>query len=79
MRAEYVPAEPDYDAASFVRGPRRRRRSLSGAVYDAYTVNGAINRTCPRCGAKPRQYCHAPDNPRHELKSPCRQRLREAR
>ncbi|QPO17372.1 hypothetical protein PROPHIGD34-2_16 [Mycobacterium phage prophiGD34-2] len=61
----------------FVRGPGRRRRSAPGPVYDAYAVAGAINRPCPRCGARPHQYCHAPDDPGRESKGPCMQRLSE--
>jgi len=77
MRAEYVPDESDYDQANFQRGPRRRRRSGPGPVYDAYTVTGALGRECPRCGAAPRQYCHAPDTTDHQTKGPCLQRLSE--
>lgn len=68
--------DTDADAATFVRGPGRRRRSAPGPVYDAYTVTGAINRPCPNCVAQPRQYC-APNGA--ESKIPCLQRLSEKR
>lgn len=75
MSRQSGPADTDAEPATFVRGPGRRRRSAPGPVYDAYAVNGAINRTCPTCQALPMQYCQGPNGALR--KSPCQKRLSE--
>ncbi|WP_016887056.1 hypothetical protein [Mycobacteroides abscessus] len=75
MSRQSGPAEADDDAAIFVRGPGRRRRSTSEAVYEAYTGTGAINRPCTGCGAEPLDCCRTPEG--RPRKIPCLQRLSE--
>lgn len=67
--------DTDEAANTFVRGPGRRRRRTADPVYDAYALNGAINRHCGNCGAVPRAYCTHPDGTPRKI--PCSQRLSE--
>ena len=43
-------------------------------VWAAYEINGAINRDCPRCDAKPDEVCIVPGT-EHTLKIPCLDRM----
>lgn len=52
-------------------GPGRRRRT-NGAIIDMY-ADGAIDRHCTGCGAKPLDFCRHPNGV--ERKIPCPQRL----
>lgn len=59
--------EPD-STTSYATGPGRRRWS-TGAVAELYADDGAIDRHCGKCGAKPLEFCRWPNGT--ERRMPC--------
>jgi hypothetical protein len=60
------------DDRQYARGPGRHHRSR-GPVVAAYADTGAIDRSCPNCGANPQEYCIHDNGVQRKM--PCPNRL----